>query len=73
VDLTFSNVLWSSIAVIEVFLVAARIVLHPSPLRLAMAFLIPLLIILGAVANAIYNRIKTGHALDDPFVQAKRH
>ena len=63
--LNFTNLLWLSIAVIEALLVAARIFLHPSLLRLVMALMIPTLIILGAIANAIYNRLTTGHAIDD--------
>jgi hypothetical protein len=73
VVLNFSNVLWLAIAATEVILVTVRMFLHPGPVRLSLALSIPLLIILGAVANAIYNRITTGHALDDPFTQAKRH
>jgi hypothetical protein len=34
--------------------------------------MIPALIILGAIANAIYNRITIGHALDD-IPPIKRH
>lgn len=63
--LNFTNLLWLSIAFIEALLVAARIFLHPGLLRLTMAFTIPALIILGAIANAIYNRLTTGHAIDD--------
>jgi hypothetical protein len=62
---TFSNVLWLAIAVIEAFLVTVRILLPPGPARLSMSLSIPALIILGAIANAIYNRITIGHALDD--------
>jgi hypothetical protein len=63
--LNFTNVLWLAIAVIEVLLVAARMFLPPGPVRLSMALMIPSLIILGAVANAIYNRLTIGHVLDD--------
>jgi lipoprotein signal peptidase len=72
VVLNFSNVLWLAIAVIELLLVAARFFMAPGPVRLSLAFLIPSLIILGAIANAIYNRITTGHALDD-IPPVKRH
>jgi hypothetical protein len=65
VVLNFSNVLWVMIAAVEVVLVTARLFMSPGPVRLSFAFLIPSLIILGAIANAIYNRITTGHALDD--------
>ncbi len=61
----FSNLLWVAIAVIEAALVTARIFLHPGPVRLAMALLIPALIILGAIINAIYNRLTIGHVMDD--------
>lgn len=63
--LNFTNLLWLGIAVIEALLVAARIFLHPGLLRLSLALMIPLLFILGAIVNAIYNRITIGHALDD--------
>jgi hypothetical protein len=72
VTLNFSNVLWLTIAVLEALLVTARMFMHPGPVRLAFALLIPLLIILGAIANAIYNRLTLGHALDD-LPAAKRH
>lgn len=65
VVLDFTNVLWIAIAAMELFLVSARIFMAPGPLRLFFALLMPILIILGALANAIYNRIKIGHALDD--------
>ena len=61
----FSNLLWVTIAVMEAALVTARIFLHPGIIRLSMALLIPSLIILGAIVNAIYNRITIGHAVDD--------
>lgn len=65
VVLSFTNLLWLSIAAIEALLVAARIFLHPGLLRVSMALMIPTLIILGAIVNAIYNRLTTGHAIDD--------
>jgi hypothetical protein len=65
VILNFTNILWLAIAVLEALLVTARMFMHPGPVRLTFALLIPLLIILGAIANAIYNRITTGHAIDD--------
>jgi hypothetical protein len=34
--------------------------------------MIPCLIIFGAIANAIYNRLTVGHAIDD-FPAGKRH
>ena len=46
--------------------------MSPGPVRLSFAFMIPALIILGAIANAIYNRITIGHALDD-IPPVKRH
>jgi hypothetical protein len=61
----FGNVLWVAIAVIEVFLVTVRLLLPPGPARLSLSLSIPALLILGAVANAIYNRVTQGHALDD--------
>ena len=63
--LSFTNILWLAIAVLEAFLVTARIFMERGPVRLAFALLIPLLIILGAIVNAIYNRLTTGHAIDD--------
>jgi hypothetical protein len=72
VTLNFSNVLWLTIAVLEALLVAARMFMHPGPMRLAFALLIPVLIILGAVANAIYNRVTIGHALDDLPIAKRR-
>ena len=70
--LNFSNVLWLAIAAIELLLVTARFFMAPGPIRLSFAFMIPALIILGAIANAIYNRITIGHALDD-IPPIKRH
>jgi hypothetical protein len=72
VTLNFSNVLWLTIAVLEALLVAARMFMHPGPMRLAFALLIPVLIIIGAIANAIYNRVTIGHALDDLPIAKRR-
>ncbi|HEY1504642.1 MAG TPA: hypothetical protein VGF92_10105 [Stellaceae bacterium] len=63
--LNFTNILWLAIAAIEALLVTARMFMHPGPVRLTFALLIPLLIIVGALVNAIYNRITIGHAIDD--------
>ena len=65
-ELNFTNILWAGIGAVELFLVIARIFLHPGPVRLTMALAIPGLIILGAVANAIYNRFTIGHMLEPP-------
>jgi hypothetical protein len=65
-DLTFTNVLWAAIAAIEIILVVLRILTPLGPQRVIMAVSIPALIILGAVVNAIYNRITIGRALDEP-------
>jgi hypothetical protein len=65
VTLNFTNILWLAIAAIEALLVTARMFMHPGPVRLTFALLIPLLIIVGALVNAIYNRITIGHAIDD--------
>jgi hypothetical protein len=64
VVLNFTNMLWLAIAVLEALLVTARMFLPPSLLRLSFALMIPCLIILGAIVNAIYNRITTGHAIE---------
>jgi hypothetical protein len=72
VTLSFTNILWLAVAVLEAFLVTARMFMHPGPLRLTFALMIPLLIILGAIVNAIFNRITTGHAIDD-LPAVKRH
>jgi len=72
VILTFTNILWLAIAVLEAFLVTARMFMHPGLVRVTFALLIPFLIILGAIVNAIYNRITTGHMMDD-WPAAKRH
>ena len=65
-ELGFATVLWVAIVVVDIFLVIARIFLEPSALRLSLALSIPALLILGAVVNAIYNRITTGHMLEAP-------
>jgi len=65
VTLNFSNVLWLTIAVLEAILVTARMFMHLGPVRLTFALLIPLLIIVGAIVNAIYNRVTIGQAIDD--------
>lgn len=70
--LSFSNILWLAIAVSEIFLVTARMFMERGPMRLTFALLIPLLIIVGAIVNAIYNRVTIGHAIDD-LPAAKRH
>lgn len=62
----FPTILWVVIAVVEVFLVTARFVLEPSPLRLSLALSIPLLLILGAAINAIFNLLTTGSIFDSP-------
>ena len=69
--LSFSNILWLAIAVLEIFLVTARMFMERGPMRLTFALLIPLLIIVGAIINAIYNRVTIGHAIDD-WPAAKR-
>jgi len=70
--LNFSNLLWLAIAAIEVVLVTVRMLLRHGPARLSLALTIPSLIILGAIANAIYNRVTTGHAIDD-LPRGNRH
>lgn len=70
----FPTILWAAIAVAELLLVVARMFLPPSPIRLSMGLSIPGLIILGAIANAIYNRFTTGHMLEaPPRPQMRRH
>ena len=70
----FATFLWAVIAAIELVLVFGRIFLQPGPVRLSMSLSIPLLFILGAVINAIYNRVTTGHILDaPPRRQVPRH
>jgi hypothetical protein len=64
VILSFSNILWLAIAVLEIFLVTARMFMERGPMRLTFALLIPLLIIVGAIINAVYNRVTIGHAID---------
>ena len=63
---SFANILWTCIGFAEIALVVARLVLPRGPLRLSLALTIPALIILGAVINAIYNFLTTGHALEAP-------
>lgn len=70
--LNFTNVLWLAIAVLEALLVTVRILLPPSLIRLSCSLMIPFLIILGAIVNAIYNRLTTGHAIDE-LPPGKRH
>lgn len=65
-EFSFSTILWAAIAVIELFLVTARFLLEPSPLRLSLALSMPALLILGAAINAIYNRLTTGNMLEAP-------
>ncbi len=65
-EFTFTNLLWAVIAGIEIVLVTVRMFLAPGPFRISIALAIPGLIILGAVVNAIYNTITTGHPLDAP-------
>jgi hypothetical protein len=64
VKFNFPTLLWVAIAVLELVLVVARMFLSPSPIRLAMGLSIPGLILLAAIANAIYNRLTTGHMLE---------
>jgi len=66
VKASFANVLWTAIAAVEILLVVIRIFLPPSPIRLSMGLSIPGLIILGAIVNAIYNLVTTGHMLEAP-------
>jgi len=74
VKLNFPTILWTAIAVLELVLVVARMFLPPSPIRLSMGLSIPGLILLGAVANAIYNRLTTGHMLEGaPRPDFRRH
>lgn len=62
----FVTILWTVILAIGVALVTARAFMQPGPLRLSMTLSIPVLLILGAIVNAIYNRITTGHMLESP-------
>jgi hypothetical protein len=74
VKFNFPTLLWAAIAVLELVLVVARMFLLPSPLRLAMGLSIPGLILLAAIANAIYNRLTTGHMLEgSPGPHLRRH
>jgi hypothetical protein len=62
----FATILWIVIVAIDVALVAARPFLPRGPLRLGTALAIPCLIILGAVVNAVYNWLTSGHPLEAP-------
>ena len=66
VKIGFVTILWSVILAAGVALVTAQAFMAPGPVRLSMRLSIPGLIILGAIVNAIYNRITIGHMLDDP-------
>jgi hypothetical protein len=71
---SFATVLWTAIVGIDIVIAVARLFLPPGPVRLSMALTIPALILLGALINAIYNRITTGHALEAPPQEpAARH
>lgn len=61
----FADRLWLAIAVFEVLLVTVRLFLPHGPLRLTLALMIPCLILLGAVVNAVYNRVTTGRTVGD--------
>lgn len=65
-DTSFATVLWIVIVGIDIVIAVARLFLPPGPVRLSMALSIPVLILLGALINAIYNRVTTGHALEAP-------
>lgn len=65
-EATFANILWTGIAAVEILLVVARMFMTPGPVRLSMALAIPGLIILGALVNALYNLVTTGHMLESP-------
>ncbi len=69
---SFAKILWTGIVAIELALVVARMFLFPGPLRLLISLSIPGLIIVGALTNAIYNLITTGHALESPPQRASR-
>jgi len=69
----FITILWTAILVTEAFLVVARFMLEPSPVRLSIALSMPALLILGAVINAIYNRFTTGHMLESPPRRRRAH
>lgn len=62
----FATILWTVIIVADIALLAARMFMPRGPLRLSFALAIPVLILLGALINAIYNRVTTGHALEGP-------
>jgi hypothetical protein len=72
VDPSFARILWTGIFAIELPLVVVRMFMTPGPLRLSMSLAIPGLIILGAVTNAVYNLVTTGHALESPPRRASR-
>jgi hypothetical protein len=65
-DASFATILWSIIIVTDIALALARMFMAPGTLRLSFALAIPVLILLGALINAVYNRITSGHALDAP-------
>jgi hypothetical protein len=65
-DASFATILWSIIIVTDIALALARMFMAPGTLRLSFALAIPILILLGALINAVYNRITSGHALDAP-------
>lgn len=62
----FAVYLWASVFFVDALLLIARMFLEPGPLRLSLSLSIPLLLILGALINAIYNRIVTGNIFDAP-------
>jgi len=63
---SFATVLWIVIISLDVALAIARPFLHHGPTKLSMALAIPALIILGAVVNALYNWLTSGHPLEAP-------
>ncbi|HXS42639.1 MAG TPA: hypothetical protein VN766_20755 [Stellaceae bacterium] len=65
-DASFATILWSAIIVTDVALAVARMFMARGTLRLSFALAIPVLILLGALINAVYNRVTTGHALEAP-------
>ena len=70
---SFARILWTGIFAIEIPLVVLRMFMVPGPLRLWMSLAVPALIILGALTNAIYNLVTTGHALESPPPRVSRH
>ncbi|HKT17573.1 MAG TPA: hypothetical protein VJR47_05995 [Stellaceae bacterium] len=62
----FATILWTTIILADIALAVARVFMSRGPLRLSFALAIPVLILLGALINAIYNRITTGSALGGP-------